>query len=226
MKQALLTSKESVLQMPHKQISEDTVVFDLATDEYFVENIPHLNDIDFHLEDRATCETDFSKLQLIPYITIVSKEDNRFFTYKRGTSGDEGRLHNLYSIGLGGHIEDEPGDGKTLFDVVTNNVLNELNEEAGIESTEELKQLILNKLLNKDFLLFFSTKNPVEEVHLALWMCIELEDEDLKDFEENNINEPMWYSSVEFDEMLNKTGSKLEHWTFVCYQQLKEKYKV
>lgn len=225
MKQALLTNKELVLQLPHKVIDEHTIVFKGRDDEYFVdEGKPYLNDLDFHLEDRSTCETDISKLQLIPYITVVDKETKKFFTYKRGKQGDEGRLHDLYSIGLGGHIEKAPSnlDNISLFDVVTENILTELNEEAGIEPTKELQDTILTKLLHDEFMLIYSTKSPVEEVHLALWICIELNSEQLTQFEEGNILEPKWYSVEEFDTVLAITESRLENWSDVCYKELKK----
>lgn len=225
MKQALLTSKESVLQLPHDYLDHHTIVFKGISDEDFIENRPYLSDLNFHLEDRSTCETDKSKLQLIPYITVVDKENGKFFTYQRGKQGNEGRLHDLYSIGLGGHIEKAPTEGVSLFDVVTENVLAELNEEAGISPTQKLKNTILTKLLHDDFVLIFSTKSPVEEVHLALWICIELNSEELTQFEEGNILEPKWYSVEEFDDMLATTQSRLENWTAVCYDKLKNKLK-
>jgi len=54
---------------------------------------------------RSEAEQDKRYKQLIPYVVIV--HNGRVLRYKRGRGGGEGRLHGLYSIGVGGHISDE-----------------------------------------------------------------------------------------------------------------------
>ena len=43
--------------------------------------------------------------QIIPYVILLHQD--RIFVYRRGKRGSEERLRELYSIGIGGHIEDE-----------------------------------------------------------------------------------------------------------------------
>lgn len=54
--------------------------------------------------DRDVAETDDNYKQFIPY-TIVSDGNGKYFAYRRGKSGGENRLHDLYSIGVGGHVD-------------------------------------------------------------------------------------------------------------------------
>jgi predicted NUDIX family phosphoesterase len=59
---------------------------------------------------RDEAEKDTGHKQLIPYVLIVCKND--VFRYRRGKRGGEGRLHALYSVGIGGHIA---ADDRLLF---------------------------------------------------------------------------------------------------------------
>lgn len=51
---------------------------------------------------RSEVEEDPSFLQVIPYVLVMC--DDEVFRYRRGEAGTEGRLHDLYSVGVGGHI--------------------------------------------------------------------------------------------------------------------------
>jgi predicted NUDIX family phosphoesterase len=57
------------------------------------------------LEDRATCETDPSLLQLLPYVLIHREDTEQYFVYCRGKGGEEARLHGNLSLGIGGHVD-------------------------------------------------------------------------------------------------------------------------
>ena len=54
---------------------------------------------------RSDVEDDPTYKQLIPYAILRHRE--RFFCYRRGKLMDEPRLHQCYSIGVGGHISTE-----------------------------------------------------------------------------------------------------------------------
>lgn len=60
--------------------------------------------------DRAAAEADESHRQVIPY--VVLRSGDALFTYARNRRGNEARLHNLRSVGVGGHVNpaDLPGD--------------------------------------------------------------------------------------------------------------------
>jgi predicted NUDIX family phosphoesterase len=61
-------------------------------------------------EPRGAMERDPSFKQVIPY--LVLRDGERYFLMKRTRAGGDARLHDLYSIGVGGHLN--PGDGGLL----------------------------------------------------------------------------------------------------------------
>jgi predicted NUDIX family phosphoesterase len=58
-------------------------------------------------ESRSRAEHDRSLKQVIPY--LVLRDGERWFLMRRTRAGGDERLHDLYSIGIGGHLN--PGDG-------------------------------------------------------------------------------------------------------------------
>ena len=64
--------------------------------------------------DREKAESDEDFRQIIPYVLIYrNNPEPSYFLFKRMKTQGESRLHNLYSIGAGGHInpiDDESGD--------------------------------------------------------------------------------------------------------------------
>lgn len=65
---------------------------------------------DGRYEPRTEVEQDPSFKQVIPY--LVLRDGRRYFLMQRTAAGGDARLHNLYSIGVGGHLN--PGDGGVL----------------------------------------------------------------------------------------------------------------
>jgi predicted NUDIX family phosphoesterase len=59
---------------------------------------------------RPAAETDRSLKQIIPY--LVLRDGARIFLMKRTRAGGDARLHDHYTIGVGGHLN--PGDGGFL----------------------------------------------------------------------------------------------------------------
>ncbi|HEU0236596.1 MAG TPA: NUDIX domain-containing protein [Candidatus Limnocylindrales bacterium] len=56
---------------------------------------------------RPAMELDPAWKQVIPY--LVLRDGSRYFLMRRSTAGADARLHDRYSIGVGGHLN--PGDG-------------------------------------------------------------------------------------------------------------------
>lgn len=59
---------------------------------------------------RSRVERDPAYKQLIPY--LVLRDGERYFLMRRTRAGGDARLHDRYSIGIGGHVE--PADGGLL----------------------------------------------------------------------------------------------------------------
>jgi predicted NUDIX family phosphoesterase len=83
------------------------------------------------LRPRPECETDQTYYQLIPYIVLMNTE-RKIYCYVRGKAGDEGRLHDKLSIGLGGHVDAAP-----IHSLAGNGLLSLLQAEASRELFEE-----------------------------------------------------------------------------------------
>ena len=64
-------------------------------------------DAEGRFEPRAAMEIDPSFKQVIPY--LVLRDAERYFLMRRTRAGGDARLHDRWSIGVGGHLN--PGDG-------------------------------------------------------------------------------------------------------------------
>jgi|WetSurMetagenome_2_1015567.scaffolds.fasta_scaffold63580_2 predicted NUDIX family phosphoesterase len=53
---------------------------------------------------RHQAETDEGLKQVIPYVLFLYQDS--IFSYRRGKRGSESRLHDLHSVGIGGHIDE------------------------------------------------------------------------------------------------------------------------
>lgn len=62
---------------------------------------------DGEFRPRPEMEQDRSWKQVIPY--LVLRDGDRYFLMRRTKAGGDARLHDRYSIGVGGHLN--PGDG-------------------------------------------------------------------------------------------------------------------
>ena len=98
---------------------------------------------------RAEVEDDPSWKQVIPYLLL--RDGERVFLMKRTKAGADARLHDRYSIGVGGHVNPEDGD-------VIGGLRREWVEELDADFTPDFEPL---GLLNDD-------SNPVGAVHLGL----------------------------------------------------------
>ncbi|MBU1244653.1 NUDIX domain-containing protein [Myxococcota bacterium] len=93
----------------------------------------------FFLE-RPHAERDPEFKQVIPY-TVLWRDDE-VFVFERLTGGGEARLHNLLSIGVGGHIEPMETSGVGVagrsWDMIRAAALREIEEEVHVDSPESL----------------------------------------------------------------------------------------
>lgn len=139
------------------------------------------------MADRAHCETDKSTLQVLPYIALID-ENNNLFVYTRGKAGQESRLHNKKSVGLGGHI-DEPVT-TTIEELIIDEATREVEEETGYKPTREQMQEAL-----KNAAILYAPVNDVDAVHIAVMMMISVKRSDLTKLEDGVIVNPEWLSN-------------------------------
>ncbi|MGI2297265.1 hypothetical protein [Paenibacillus sp. GXUN7292] len=116
-----------------------------------------------HFEEmrRGDAETNPLYKQPIPYVIVKVGAD--LFTYKRLNKGGEERLHNMISIGLGGHMNTI--EGKGWDELLLENLQRELNEELEIKSNVEPKLTTLG-FINDD-------SNEVGKVHIGILIQLE-----------------------------------------------------
>lgn len=107
---------------------------------------------------RAEVEEDPSYQQIIPY--VVFRHGDRYFLTRRLKASSEKRLRQLYSLGVGGHIN--PGDLEN-GDPIMDGLRREFEEE--VEYSGEVEATLLG-LINDD-------SSPVSKVHLALAFLVE-----------------------------------------------------
>jgi predicted NUDIX family phosphoesterase len=98
---------------------------------------------------RAEVEDDPSWKQVIPY--LVLRDGERIFLLRRTRAGGDARLHELYSIGVGGHVNPEDVDPP-------GGLRREWAEELAADFEPDFQPV---GILNDD-------GNPVGQVHLGL----------------------------------------------------------
>ena len=79
--------------------------------------------------DREEAETNVQFKQVIPYIVVRHKD--QYLVSQRTRQQQEARLHNLYSIGQGGHVTDQDfkPQPKLCEDPISAGLMRELHEE-------------------------------------------------------------------------------------------------
>jgi len=107
---------------------------------------------------RADVEEDPTYQQVIPY--VVFRHASRYFLTKRLKASSEKRLRQLYSLGIGGHIN--PGD-LDAGDPVADGLKREWEEEVAYEG--EFSASLLG-LINDD-------SAPVSRVHVGVVFLVE-----------------------------------------------------
>ena len=105
---------------------------------------------------RAEVEEDPSYQQIIPY--IVFRHNDRYFVTRRLAAGSDKRIHSLYSLGIGGHLN--PVDAS---DPLAEGLRREWEEEVVYSGTFAPRLL---GLLNDD-------SNPISSVHFGVIYLVE-----------------------------------------------------
>jgi predicted NUDIX family phosphoesterase len=186
------------------------------------------------LEDRATCETDPSLLQLLPYVLIQRADTGQYFTYCRGKGGNEARLHGNLSIGVGGHVDtDLPEDN--VFEAIEDDLLSHLEDTAVREITEEIGIQFLAEdedaaeEESQDLLevpagmwtgeIIYDDTNPVGQVHLGLLFRFIIPDASYLGATEVGIIEGSeWHTMEEL--LAPETFDRLENWSKIVVQTI------
>lgn len=167
-------------------------------------------DLDTQISDRAVCESDPSRQQLLPYVTLVDKS-NRVFTYRRGGGGGESRLIGKRSVGLGGHVDTFPPVGVSLEDHLQAEAARELEEEVQVTGVS-IRFVGLLSDQEPD-----GNRVPVGQVHLGIWGLAKVDTTSIGSLEEGIILDGKWCT---IEELLSQK-SEFENWSQICIDQIK-----
>lgn len=111
--------------------------------------------------NRSDAENNSNLKQIIPYM-VITGSDGKIFLVQRLSGQTEKRLHNKYSIGIGGHINPvitfDNKEVQFIPEIIRNGLERELHEELEIKTAYQYKLL---GFLNDD-------SNSVGQVHLGL----------------------------------------------------------
>ncbi len=160
-----------------------------------------LDPINTSYRPRDEVEEDPSFKQLIPY--CIFSHQGKIFSYQRGKSSGEGRLHAKRSIGIGGHIssEDNSENGSPYID----GMKREISEEVHLDSAYSVKCI---GMINDD-------ENEVGKVHLGIVHIFELEEAKVLPREESIQN-----TGFALPEELMSDRESFETWSQICLEHL------
>lgn len=104
---------------------------------------------------RTHMEVDPAYKQIIPY--LIFSYDNKYFLMQRSTGGEK-RLHNKFTLGIGGHIRQEDMEHNSIFEWARR----EFHEEVNYHDDFTIQPL---GVINDD-------SNPVGQVHIGFVFLI------------------------------------------------------
>lgn len=154
---------------------------------------------------RHEVENDSRYKQVIPYV-IFFVSSGGILCYQR--KGNEQRLHNLFSAGIGGHISKEQDSRSDFWQTFEAGLLREIKEESGITPGDIRFWGIINE-----------HKTKVGLVHLGLVFSVFLKAEELKRLELSP--ELHLYDICSVDKFLQQ--GNYEYWSGLALQLIQQK---
>jgi predicted NUDIX family phosphoesterase len=157
--------------------------------------------------DRPKAENNPQLKQIIPYIKVMHK--GKIYTLHRQTAQTEKRLHNKYSIGVGGHIN--PVDESNISGILGKGLERELHEELCINCGYKYE---LIGYINDD-------TNDVGKVHFGMVYGLVVEDDKAVSVAEKDMMVGQFMNIPE----LEKIYPSLETWSQLVFNNHKNENK-
>jgi predicted NUDIX family phosphoesterase len=161
-------------------------------------------------ERNESLENNASLKQIIPYVWLINPQTKKIFLYKRSKGGDEGRLHNKYSGGVGGHIDKDTEENAE--NPIINAMMRELREEVEMVNYPAPKFV---GFINDD-------SDKVGEVHFGVVALAET-GEDAKPAMHMDSGE--FYSVKEIESIISNPENELENWSKLSWPFVKDYVK-
>ncbi len=155
---------------------------------------------ELHFMDREQAENDPSFKQVIPY--CVLKSGNKIFAYQRSKKGGESRLHDLWSIGVGGHVnlgDASTAQGKGWRETYLWALGRELREEVNLDFTELASAPLVAML--------YDNSNDVGKVHFGMVHLVDVGDRSAMKACREAIASSEWMTRDEVEQL------NLENWS-------------
>jgi predicted NUDIX family phosphoesterase len=154
--------------------------------------------------DRGPAEQDPAQKQLITY--VVLRCGDLVYSYARGKTGGESRLHALRSIGIGGHVNPDDA-GETLAATVRRAAHREFAEEIALGRGNAVRSNLSAGMVNDD-------ESEVGKVHLGVVQIYDLYSTDIEP-KEAALADGLWVTPAELWITPN-----LERWSQIVAQNL------
>jgi len=159
---------------------------------------------------RTAAETNEDYKQIIPYLVLRYKD--QVAIYRRTSNGAESRLHNLYSLGFGGHVGVKDA-------VVAKDEALDVQMTLTFAATRELKEEVIYGTIARTELtgVIYSDADAVSRVHLGLVQTVHL----VKPFvcpAENALCEIKFVPIAELAQYINQ----METWSALVAKELLE----
>ena len=146
---------------------------------------------------RSDVEQDETVKQIIPYVCIRCGDS--YVLLQRTSKQSEARLHNKFSLGIGGHINDAE---QSAADLVDAGLQRELSEEISLTSGYTLTPLGV----------IYDSTTPVGRVHLGVVYELEACDQTFT-LNEPDLMSARWVSSAE----LAAFRDRMETWSQILF---------
>jgi len=147
--------------------------------------------------------------QVIPYCVITCA--NKTFSYRRNKKGNESRLHNMKSIGIGGHIEQSDLDN--VDDLYNSAMWREIDEEIALNKGLVKSNKIIG-IINDD-------SDDVGKVHFGIVHNLKMKTTDCMGLLENKLSDGGW----EFTGYLKNDIDQWENWSVFVINELMSELK-
>lgn len=166
---------------------------------------------------RNTVEHDPSYRQIVVYVLVRFK--NQYLVYQRTKITKEDRLQEMYSIGIGGHVNNSDNLHTQLFSdnsfdsFLSNAIFREVHEEIRIESNRTREPVFIGFLLDNT--------NDVGMVHFGVVSVIEIFDKKVFSKKEKGVG------NLKFQNLssLQNNSEKLESWSILIVKYLSRRGK-
>lgn len=217
--------EEQVLVIPNYTIKnliteENDIGFYKITDDKFDSIIESKS----FFMNRSEAENDFNHRQVIPYICV--KYDQEYLLYKRLSGSGENRLHDKYSLGIGGHVN--PVDSKDnlycyQLSSLYNCIYREIEEELCIQTTDHISSFPLKNTEYKNPVkigYLISNFSDVDRVHLGVVyeVILNVNPNYVKSGESDSLQIDGWYDIVRLKSNLESVN--FEKWTDILIRSL------